>query len=75
MSENSENPGKMFIRPEKIFDSPLDEEERAMKEILIEEYKKQGKGLLIEVRKIREAAPEKSLGDAIRILYGREGKQ
>ena len=47
----------------------LSEEERAMKKLLLEEYKKKGKGLLIEVRKLRDENPIVTLGEAIRALY------
>jgi hypothetical protein len=47
----------------------LSEEERAMKTLLVEEYKKRQKNLLTEVKRWREDHPEATLGDSIRALY------
>ena len=64
-----------YTRPENLLESldidyrGLSEEERAMKGLLIEEYKKRKKGLLVEVRKWRENHPEATLSDSIRALY------
>ena len=64
-----------YTRPENLLESldidyrGLSEEERAMKGLLIEEYKKRKKGLLVEVRKWRENHPEETLSDSIRALY------
>ena len=72
---NMSEEGPKYTRPENLLESlginfkSLSEEERAMKTLLIEEYKKRGKSLGVEVKKWREDHPETTLGDAIRILY------
>lgn len=64
-----------YTRPHNLLEAvgidfkSLSEEERAMKKLLIEEYKKCGKSLLIEAKRWRENHPETTLGDAIRVLY------
>lgn len=64
-----------YTRPENLLEAlgidfkGLSEEERAMKTLLIEEYKKRGKSLGVEVKRQRENHPETTLGDAIRVLY------
>ncbi|OGH76897.1 MAG: hypothetical protein A2469_00335 [Candidatus Magasanikbacteria bacterium RIFOXYC2_FULL_40_16] len=64
-----------YTRPENLLESMginfkgLDEEEREMKKLLMEEYKKSGKNLLAEIKKWRGSHPEATLGDSIRALY------
>ncbi len=64
-----------YTRPENLLESMginfkgLDEEEREMKKLLMEEYKKSGKNLLAEMKKWRDSHPEATLGDSIRVLY------
>ena len=64
-----------YTRPENLLKSlginfsGLSEDERAMQKLLVEEYKKQQKNLLTEVKKWREDHPEATLGDSIRALY------
>ena len=53
----------------------LSEDERAMRTLLSEEYKKQQRNLMVEVKKWREAHPEATFGDSIRALYGELGKE
>lgn len=66
---------KTFIRPENLLESlgidfsGLDEEERTMQRLLVEEYKKSKKILIQEVKKWREKNSAGSLGDAIRALF------
>lgn len=52
----------------------LNEEERTMQKLFIEEYRKKKKSLLDEVRKWREKHPESTLGEAIRALFELENK-
>ena len=47
----------------------LSEEERRMKELLAEEYKKRQESLLEKIRRWREGHPKATLGDSIRALY------
>lgn len=64
-----------YTRPDNLLDAlgihfkGLSEEERVMKTLLIEEYKKHQKYLGIEVKKWREEHPDATLGDSIRALY------
>ena len=63
------------IRPDNLLEAigidfkGLSDEERAMKTLLIEEYKKQQRSLLTEVKRWREEHPEATLGDSICGLY------
>ena len=63
------------IRPDNLLEAigidfkGLSDEERTMKTLLAEEYKKHQKNLLTEVKKWREEHPEATLGDSIRALY------
>lgn len=63
------------IRPDNLLEAMgidfkgLSEEERTMKTLLVEEYKKRQKGFLIEMKKWREEHPDATLGDSIRALY------
>jgi len=64
-----------YIRPENLLEAlgldvkSLSEEEREMKKLLVEAYKKRQKNVLTEVRRWRENHPEATLGDSIRALY------
>jgi hypothetical protein len=64
-----------YTRPENLLKAfgidfkGLTEEERAMKSLLIEQFRKSQKSLGVEVKKWREAHPEATLGDSIRALY------
>jgi hypothetical protein len=66
---------KYTRRPENLLESlgidfkGLNEEERTMQKLLVEEYKKSHKNLLDEVQKWREDHPKATLGDSIRALY------
>ncbi|OGZ42255.1 MAG: hypothetical protein A2W41_00925 [Candidatus Ryanbacteria bacterium RIFCSPHIGHO2_01_45_13] len=63
------------VRPDSLLEAMgidfkgLSEEERAMKTLLVEEYKKRQKSLMTEVKKWREEHPEATLGDSIHALY------
>jgi len=76
MNKESKN-----IRPDNLLEAlginfkGLNEEERAMKELLIEEYKKKGKSLLVELKKWREEHPDATLSDSIRALYEKLDKE
>lgn len=64
-----------YTRPENLLETlginfkGLSEDEQAMQRLLIEEYKKQPKNFLEEVKKWREDHPKATLGDSIRALY------
>jgi len=64
-----------YTRPDNLLEAiginfkGLSEEERAMKTLLLEEYKKRKKYLGPEVKKWLENHPDATLGDAIRALY------
>ncbi len=64
-----------YIRPENLLESfgidfkGLNEEERVMKKLLIEEYKKRQKNLLIEIKRWQEEHPKATLNDSIYSLY------
>lgn len=72
--ENMEQEPKN-IRPDNLLEAigidfkGLSEDERAMQKLLVEEYKKQKKSLMDEVKKWREIHPEATLSDSIRALY------
>ena len=63
-----------YTQPENLLDAMgidfkgLSEEEREMKKLLVEEYKKRQKNLLNEVKRWRESHSEATLGDSIRAL-------
>lgn len=67
--------GPKNIRPDNLLEAMgvdfkgLSDEERAMQTLLSEEYKKQQRNLLTELKKWREKHPEATLGDSIRALY------
>lgn len=64
-----------YTRPENLLEAlgidfkGLSKEERAMKTLLIEEYKKRKKSLGVAVKKWREDNTEATLGDSICALY------
>ncbi|HEY4477366.1 MAG TPA: hypothetical protein VJB56_01950 [Candidatus Paceibacterota bacterium] len=70
-----------YTRPDNLLEAVgidfkgLSDEERAMKTLLVEEYKKRQKNLLTEVRKWREDHPEATLSDSIQALYGELEKE
>lgn len=70
-----------IIRPDNLLEAigidfrGLSEDERAMQKLLVEEYKKRQKSLMIEVKKWREEHPEATLGDSIRALYEKLEKE
>lgn len=47
----------------------LDDEERAMKGLLIEQYTKEARSLVREIKEWREKNPKATLGEAIRALF------
>lgn len=53
----------------------LSEEEGQMEKLLVEEYRKRQKNLLVEIKKWREDHPEATLGDSIRALYKEIGEE
>lgn len=60
----------MENRPENLLGFEiLTDEAREMKRLLIEEYKKQGRSLIDEIKNWREAHPQATLQDAIEALY------
>ncbi len=76
MNKNIEKSKNTFIRPENLaqaifgVERVFDNEEMEMKKLLIEEYRKDGRNLLGEVRKWRaEHGEEVPLGKVIRALY------
>ena len=66
------------LRPENLLEAiginfkGLDDDERAMQKLLLEEYKKKGKFLVDEIRRWRELNPKATLGEAIRALFEEE---
>ncbi len=64
-----------YTRPDNLLEAfginfkGLSEEEREMKKLLVEEYKKHQKNLLTEVKRWREDHREATLGDSIRALF------
>ena len=66
---------KNYTRPDNLLEAlginfqPLSEDERAMKSLLLEEYRKSDKNVLEEVRRWRDQHPGASLADSIRGLY------
>lgn len=50
----------------------LSEDERAMQRLLVEEYRKQGKVYLDEIRAWREKNPKATMNEAIRALFDKE---
>lgn len=67
-----------YMRPENLLEAVgvdfkgLSEEEREMKTLLLEEYKKRGKNLIEEIKKWRGDNPKATLNEAIRALYKKE---
>lgn len=47
----------------------LDDEERAMKGLLVEQYAKEGRNLVGEIKEWREKNPTATLGEAVRALF------
>ena len=70
-----------YTRPENLLQSlgidfrGLTEEEREMKKLLVEKYKKHQKNLINEIKKWREAHLEATLGDSIQALYQEAGEE
>lgn len=64
-----------YTRPDNLLEAvginfkDLSQEERAMKELLVEEYKKNKTSVVAELRRWRNDHPEATLGDSIRALY------
>lgn len=74
MTEGEFTRPKDFLEAIGIDYAGLSEEERAMKKLLLEEFKKAKRSLGLEVREWRAKNPASSLGDAIRALYEIEEK-
>jgi hypothetical protein len=66
------------MRPENLLEAigidfrGLNDEERAMQGLLVEEYKKKGRNLIREIKEWREKNPQATLGEAIRALFEQE---